>query len=199
MLRRLITYALMGAIVGALYKLFTSGKQRRLPGMPRGWHELAEHDVVAREAIEVGQRLQRLLEDEEIDLQHTLSTDVHAIIETIVGLVTTRREVETYIDELGAHPAGRRKGRPMPGQAQRQREETRTALEARADRLAEESQQAVAGLRAVYFEMLQTLEAGGSGGQLAIERTRGLVDDLRAHAKAEVEIRNMLGTDRDRT
>lgn len=199
MLRRLITYALIGAVVGALYKLFTSGTPRRLPRMPRAWRDLAEHDAVAREAIEVGQRLQRLLEDEEIDLQHTLSTDVHAIIETIVGLVTTRREVETYIDELGAHPTGRRKGRPMPGQAQRQREETSAALEARADRLAEESQQAVAGLRAVYFEMLQIFEAGGSGGQRAIERTRGLVDDLRAHAKAEVEIRNMLGTDRDRT
>ena len=197
MLRRLIMYALIGAIVAVLYKLFTAGRSRRLPRMPSAWRTLATQDPVAREALEVGERLERLLEGENPELQRALHTDVHAIIENVMGLVTTRQEVESYIDELEAHPIGRSKNRPMQGQAQRQREETRDALEARADRIAQESQQTVAGLRTVYLEMLRTFEAGGSGGQLAMERTRQLVDDLRAHAKAEAEIRDMLrGSDR---
>lgn len=199
MLRRLIVYALIGAIVGVLYKVFTAARDRALPQMPDAWRDLAAQDPVAREAVEIGERLERLLADEEPELQRALRLDVHAIIESVIGLVTTRREVESYIDELSSHPVGRRPGRPLVGQVHRQREETRDALEARADRIAQESQQAVAGLRTVYLEMLRTVEAGGSGGQVAIERTRALIDELRAHARAEAEIRDMLGGDRERS
>lgn len=197
MFRRLILFIAIGAIAGLIYRVLRSAKANALPQVPDDWRELAERRAVMREALELRGRLRRIVAREEHALKRALLLDVHAILESLADLVAAQEEVESHIVELRDHPTGRRPGRPLPATEKQQRAETIDALEARADRLAQEAHQTVAGLRSVYLEMLQTFEAGGRGGAVAVEKTRALIDDLRARAQAQREIRSFLG-DEDR-
>jgi hypothetical protein len=191
-LRRLILYAVVGAIAALVYSLFKRAKARQLPRIPERWRELAQSNPLMREALDLHTRLEGVIDREDPRLQRALMLDVHAILESIADLVRAQDDLESHIRSLRAHPAGRRAGRPMPAPEKRQRTETVSALEARADRLAQETHQAVSGLRQVYLEMLKTFEAGGQGGAEAVSKTRSLIEDLRAHAQAEREIHDML-------
>lgn len=181
-----------------VYAVFKRARARQLPQVPERWHDLATTSPHLREALDIHGRLAGIIDGEDPRLQRALMLDVHAILESIADLARAQEDLESHIRSLRAHPTGRRPGRPIAAPEKRQRSETVTALEARADRLARETQQAVSGLRQVYLEMLKTFEAGGRGGAEAVERTRGLIDELRAHAQAEREIRDMLrGTERE--
>lgn len=198
MLRRLILYAVVGGLVALVYTAFKRARARRLPQVRDRWRALAQTNPLMREALDLHSRLEAVISREDPRLQRALMLDVHSILESIADLVGAQVDLESHIRTLRAHPAGRRPGRPMPAPEKRQRTETVSALEARADRLAQETHQAVSGLRQVYLEMLQTFEAGGQGGAEAVSKTLGLIDDLRAHAQAEREIRDMLrDTERD--
>lgn len=195
MLRRLILFAAIGIVVGVIYRIFKAAKARALPSVPDAWLRLADDSTVMREALELRDRLHRVIDREDQRVQRALLLDVHAILESLADLVQVQADLEQHIRELKDHPDGRRPGRPLPAREKRQRAETVDALESRADRLAQEAHQAVGNLRSVYMEMLRTFEAGGRGGAVAVEKTRALIDDLRAHARAEREIRDLLHDD----
>lgn len=197
MLRRLILFIAIGVIVGLVYRAFQNAKARALPSVPGDWERLAGASPIMREALELRERLNRIIEREDQRLQRALLLDVHAILESLADLVQVQAELEEHIAELKAHPVGRRPERPLPLDERQQRAETVEALEKRADRLAQDAHQVVGNLRSVYMEMLRTFEAGGRGGAVAAERTRALIDDLRAHARAERELRALL-RDEDR-
>ncbi|MCB9545932.1 MAG: hypothetical protein H6706_08715 [Myxococcales bacterium] len=195
MLRRLLVIIVAAGLVWAGLRVRAWLKARTLPVVPDDWRLLAEQSLAFGEALDLRDRMEAVVRGDDRRVQRALLLDVHGILHEIAQLVRLRFEVERHLHEVRGHPPGRRAGRPLPEDAERQRRETAAALEARADRFATEAAQAVSGLRQVYLELLETHDGGRGGGAQAARKTRALIDSLRSQAQAEQEISRFLQED----
>ncbi|MEZ4467898.1 MAG: hypothetical protein R3F43_26520 [bacterium] len=192
MLRRLLLLVIAAGIAFAVVRVRAYIRARAVPEVPDEWRRLGEQSLVFAEALDLQERMRGVIARNDRRVQRALLLDVHAILAEIAQLVRLRFDVERHLHELGGHPTGRRAGRPLPEDVDRQRRETAAALEARADRFATEAAQAVSGLRQVYLELLASHDAGQGGGAEAARKTRALIDAVRSQAAAEKEISRFL-------
>ncbi|MCA9543695.1 MAG: hypothetical protein KC613_04875 [Myxococcales bacterium] len=172
MLRRLLLLLVVGALSWAGLQVWRRFRLLAPPTVPQAWRALAERDPVLADALDLRDRLSRLAKRAAPGRRASLLREVHRSLEALVGLVQVRLDLTDYL--AGA----------KDGDAQ--------VLAPRVAGLATSAEAARDGLRAVYGELLAAYEQRDDGGEAAVSRTQGILEDLRDQAAAEHEVRAWL-------
>jgi hypothetical protein len=173
MLRRLLMLLVAGSLIWVGVRVWQANRELAGPQVPDAWRALAERDAVLAEALDLFERLNRLAEDTAPAQRRTLRAQIHQSLEGLAGLVEVRLDLEDYL------------GRARDGDGL-------DALRARVGHLAEGAEHALEGLREVYKELLTAFDQQTDGGEAAVAYTRTVIDELRAQAAAESEVRAWL-------
>ena len=172
MLRRLLVLLVAGGVAWFGLRVWQAMRVISGPKAPGLWAKLAQRDEVMAEALDLRERLNRLVEEVVPSERRALRVQIHRGVEALAELVEVRLDLEAYL-------ASASEGDGLD------------ELDVQVRRLSAGSKSALEGLRGVYRELLSGFEQQ-TDGRDAVAYTRGIIDDLRAQAAAESEVRAWL-------
>lgn len=191
MLRRLLLLLVIAGGAFVVWRLRRFLKARTLPSVPAAWRLQAATAPALAQGLDLRDRLARTVQKHDRAAQRALLLDVDAILAEVAELERVRVEVEGHLEDLPPASANALNSNAFSA-VEAQREETRAALERRIQHHTHQAARIVADLQQVYLELLETHDAGRSGGEAAARKTRALIDDLRQQTSAQKEIARFL-------
>ncbi len=185
MLRRLLLLLVIAGGAFVVWRLRRFVKARTLPTVPTAWRLQAATAPALADGLALRDRLARTIQRHDRPAQRALLLDVDAILAEVAELERVRAEVEAHLRDLSTVPGADTALSSLSSSAVE-------ALRGRIERHTREAARIVADLQQVYLELLETHDAGRSGGEAAARKTRALIDDLRQQTSAEKELSHFL-------